>query len=48
MDKFLEWLYGAVVTVNSYLADYVLIVLLVGVGIYYTIKTRFVQIRCFK
>ena len=47
MDKFLEWLYDAVVTVNSYLADYILIVLLIGVGLYYTIKTRFVQIRCF-
>ena len=48
MDQFLEWLYDAVVTVNSYLADYILIVLLIGVGLFYTIKTRFVQIRCFK
>ncbi|MBE5737636.1 MAG: sodium:alanine symporter family protein [Clostridiales bacterium] len=47
MDQFLEWLYDAVVTVNSYLADYILIVLLIGVGLFYTIKTRFVQIRCF-
>lgn len=34
-------------TVNSYLADYILIVLLIGVGIYFSIRTRFVQIRCF-
>ncbi|MBE6037125.1 MAG: sodium:alanine symporter family protein [Clostridiales bacterium] len=34
-------------TINSYTADYVLIVLLIGTGIFFTIKTRFVQIRCF-
>ena len=32
---------------NAYLSDYILIVLLVGVGLYFTIKTRFVQVRCF-
>ena len=37
-----------VVTVNSYLADYILIILLIGVGIFYSVKTRFVQVRCFK
>lgn len=35
-------------TVNSYLSDYILIVLLIGVGLFYTFKTRFVQVRCFK
>ncbi|MBO7217737.1 MAG: sodium:alanine symporter family protein, partial [Clostridia bacterium] len=35
------------VQVNTYLTDYVLIILLVAVGITYTIATRFVQIRCF-
>jgi len=34
-------------TLNSYLSDYVLIALLVGTGLFFTIKTRFVQIRCF-
>ena len=34
-------------TINSYLSDYILIFLLVGIGIFFTIKTRFVQIRCF-
>ena len=34
-------------TVNSYLADYILIILLIGTGIYFTMRTRFVQIRCF-
>ncbi len=35
-------------TVNMYLSDYILIVLLIGTGIYFTLKTRFVQVRCFK
>ena len=33
--------------INEYMADYVLIILLVGVGLFFTIKTRFVQVRCF-
>lgn len=34
-------------TVNTYLSDYILIFLLVGVGLYFSIRTKFVQIRCF-
>lgn len=34
-------------TINAYMADYVLIILLVAVGLFYSIKTRFVQVRCF-
>ena len=34
-------------TINSYLSDYILVFLLVGVGLWYTIRTRFVQIRYF-
>ena len=34
-------------TVNKYLSDYILIFLLIGVGLFYSIKTGFVQIRCF-
>lgn len=34
--------------INMYLSDYILIVLLVGTGLFFTIKTKFVQIRCFK
>lgn len=48
MDKFLEGLLQVVNTINSYLSDYILVFLLVGVGIFFTIKTRFVQIRYFK
>ena len=34
-------------TVNSYLSDYILVFLLIGVGLWYTIRTRFVQVRYF-
>ncbi len=47
MGKFLEGLLTVVQTVNAYLSDYVLIFLLVGIGVFYTVKTRFVQVRCF-
>ena len=42
-----EFLLNIVATANSYIANYVLVILLVGVGIFYTIRTRFVQVRCF-
>ncbi len=34
-------------TINNYLSNYILVFLLLGVGIWYTIKTRFIQVRCF-
>lgn len=34
-------------TLNENLSNYVLVVLLIGVGLFFTVKTRFVQIRCF-
>lgn len=34
-------------TINSYLSDYVLVFLLILVGLWYTVKTGFVQIRFF-
>ncbi len=40
-------LLNIVQTINSYLSDYILIFLLVGVGLFYSIRTRFVQVRCF-
>ena len=42
-----ETILNIVVKANSYLADYILIILLVGVGLFFTIKTKFVQVRCF-
>ncbi len=47
MQEFLLWLENAVGKVNEVLADYILVILLVGVGLYFTIRTRFVQVRCF-
>ncbi len=47
MEKFLKDLENVIGTINSYLADYILVILLIGVGLFYTIKTRFVQVRCF-
>ena len=40
-------LYPYVVKFNEYLSNYILIFLLIGVGVWYTIKTKFVQVRCF-
>ena len=40
-------LYPIVTTINSYLSNYILVFLLVGVGVWYTIRTRFVQFRMF-
>ena len=42
-----ETILKLVQTVNSYLADYILIILLMGTGLFFSIKTRFVQVRCF-
>ena len=40
-------LYPVVVSINTYLSNYILVFLLIGVGLWYSIKTRFVQVRCF-
>lgn len=40
-------LLGVVSTINTYLSNYVLIILLVGMGIWFTVRTRAVQFRCF-
>ncbi len=34
--------------INMYLSDYILIILLVGTGLFFSIRTRFVQVRCFR
>ena len=41
-------LYPVVVKVNEYLSNYILIVLLVTVGLWYSLQTKFVQVRYFK
>ena len=40
-------LFPIVAKINEYLSNYILIFLLMGVGLWYSIKTRFVQVRCF-
>ena len=46
MERLTQLLLPAVQTVNNYLSDYVLLFLLVGTGLFFTLKTGFVQVRC--
>ena len=39
--------YGVVCDINNYLSNYTLVILLVGCGLWFSIKTKFVQIRFF-
>lgn len=43
----METLLHIVQKINATLSDYVLIALLVGLGLFFTVRTRFVQVRCF-
>ncbi|MBR2354695.1 MAG: sodium:alanine symporter family protein [Clostridia bacterium] len=47
MQAVSDFLLPIVQKINAYLSDYILIILLVGVGLFYSIRTRFVQVRCF-
>lgn len=47
MQTIQDALLPIVQTVNAYLSDYILIILLIGTGIFFTVRTRFVQVRCF-
>lgn len=44
----MKFITGVVDCVNTFLWDYALLLLLVGAGIIFTVKLRFVQIRKFK
>ena len=44
----MEIILHIVQTVNKYLSNYILVILLLGCGLWFSIKTRFVQVRCFK
>ena len=46
MEGLTQLLLPAVQTVNSYLSDYVLLFLLVGTGLFFTVKTGFIQVHC--
>ena len=43
----MEEILNTVSKINSGLSDYVLLILLFGTGLYFTLSTRFVQVRCF-
>ena len=43
-----EALLAVVQTINSYLSNYILIILLLGTGLFFTIRTHGIQFRCFK
>ena len=45
-EKEMEFLEKVVGTINDYMSGYILVFLLVAVGLYYSVKTRFVQVRC--
>ena len=36
-----------VANINTYLWNYILVFILIGLGLFFTIKTKFVQVRCF-
>ncbi|MBE6005778.1 MAG: sodium:alanine symporter family protein [Sarcina sp.] len=40
-------LLSTVQTINAYLSDYVLVILLILVGVWYSVRTGFIQVRCF-
>ena len=42
-----EALLGIVTTINSYLSNYVLLILLLGMGVWFTVRTKGIQFRCF-
>ena len=47
MESLNATLLPIVQTVNGYLADYILIFLLIGTGLWFSFKTKWVQVRCF-
>jgi len=47
LQQLQDTLLPIVQTVNAYLSGYILVFLLIAVGLWFSVKTRFVQIRCF-
>ncbi|MBQ9099039.1 MAG: sodium:alanine symporter family protein [Clostridia bacterium] len=43
----MEFLANLVDKINGYITDYCLVFLLIGAGLYFTVRTKFVQVRCF-
>ena len=47
MESLEAALYLVVCDINTYLSSYILVFLLIAVGVWYSVKTGFVQVRCF-
>ena len=47
MESLEAALYPVVCNINNYLSSYILVFLLIAVGVWYSVKTGFVQVRCF-
>ena len=47
MDSLNAFLLPLVVKANGFLADYILVFLLVGTGLFFSFKTKFIQVRAF-
>ena len=47
MEAFLNGLNRIVAGIDNVLADYAITILLIACGLYFTVRTKFVQIRCF-
>ena len=47
MDRINEVLLSIVSNINTYLSNYVLLIMLIGCGLIFSFKTKFVQVRCF-
>ncbi len=43
----MDWINNLIGSVNDYLWSYILIVMLIGLGLYFTVRTKFVQFRMF-
>ena len=42
----MDWLEKIVSFINDYMSGYILVFLLVAIGLFYSVKTKFVQVRC--
>ncbi len=47
LGTFLEGFEKVIEAINTYLSNYILLILLIGTGLFFTIRTKFVQVRCF-
>ena len=45
--NFMDAILKIVQTINAYLSDYILIIMLVSCGLFFSFRTKFVQVRCF-